>query len=55
MRETSVDPSRLKVEVTESAIIANAELAAKTLEALRALGVRIAIDDSAPATRRSRT
>jgi diguanylate cyclase (GGDEF)-like protein len=38
-------PSRLVLEVTESAVVEDAELALRALQALRGLGVRTAIDD----------
>ncbi len=40
-----VDPTKLTVEVTESALLDDLAAAAQPLEALRRLGVRIAIDD----------
>jgi diguanylate cyclase (GGDEF)-like protein/PAS domain S-box-containing protein len=43
--ETQVDPKTLKLEITESVIVENAEAAAKTLSELRAMGVQIYIDD----------
>ena len=43
--ETGLDPRALILEITESAVIEDAEDAASTMEALKALGVRIAIDD----------
>jgi diguanylate cyclase (GGDEF)-like protein/PAS domain S-box-containing protein len=42
---TGADPAGLELEITESAIIADPERAGATLERLRALGVRIAVDD----------
>jgi EAL domain-containing protein (putative c-di-GMP-specific phosphodiesterase class I) len=42
---SGVDPSRLIVEVTESALVADAEDAAHRLSALRAIGLRVAVDD----------
>jgi diguanylate cyclase (GGDEF)-like protein len=41
----SVDPSRLTVEVTENALMADRELSHRVLEELRELGVRVSIDD----------
>lgn len=38
-------PSRLVLEITETAFLSNAEQARATLEALRAIGIRVAIDD----------
>jgi FOG: EAL domain len=45
LRETSVDPSQLEIEVTESAVIADAAAGVAALEELRALGVRLSLDD----------
>ncbi len=45
LRERGVDPSRLVVEITETALVDDFALAADHLGRLRALGVRIAIDD----------
>ena len=45
LRETAVDPKYLELEITESAIMENEEEAARSLRALRAIGVRISIDD----------
>jgi EAL domain-containing protein (putative c-di-GMP-specific phosphodiesterase class I) len=42
---TGVDPSRLVLEVTESAVMEDAEAALRALVALKSLGVRLAIDD----------
>jgi len=42
---TGADPAAVELEITESAIIADPERAGATLERLRALGVRIAVDD----------
>ena len=43
--DASLDPSRLVLEVTESALLEDPRLTSAQLERLRALGVRIAIDD----------
>ncbi len=40
-----IDPSRLTLELTETSLAENPELATSVLEGLRALGVRIEIDD----------
>jgi EAL domain-containing protein (putative c-di-GMP-specific phosphodiesterase class I) len=40
-----VAPSRLTLEVTETALVTDLDLAASQLEQLRGLGVRVAIDD----------
>ncbi|NNF55211.1 MAG: sensor domain-containing phosphodiesterase [Acidimicrobiales bacterium] len=45
LRELSIDPQRLTVEVTETAFLDDLDLAAATLRTLRDAGVRIAIDD----------
>lgn len=45
LRERHFPPHRLELEITESAFIGNMEAAMETLEQLRCLGVRIAIDD----------
>src|SRR3954452_2222680 len=45
LRAAKLDPSRLLVEVTESAVVEDAEAAQQALAQLAALGVRIAIDD----------
>ncbi|KAA3623524.1 MAG: EAL domain-containing protein [Proteobacteria bacterium] len=43
--ETGMDPRRLEVEITESMIMQDVELAADTLRKLKQLGVKVAIDD----------
>ncbi|MGE5659499.1 MAG: EAL domain-containing protein [Actinomycetota bacterium] len=45
LRETGLDGSRLKLEVTESAIVETAESASAILKKLRALGIQTCIDD----------
>ncbi len=45
LAETGMDPNRLKVEITESAMLEDLDTAVRTLEKLHGLGVRIAIDD----------
>jgi diguanylate cyclase (GGDEF)-like protein len=45
LRETSLDPRSLKLEITESAVMEDIETATRTLERLRALGVELSIDD----------
>jgi Amt family ammonium transporter len=42
---SGIDPATLLVEVTESTLMSDPELAATILHALRAIGVRIAVDD----------
>lgn len=39
------DPSRLEVEITESALVDDLPTAVRHIEAMRALGIKIAIDD----------
>lgn len=45
LTETSLESSRLKLEITESALIDNPELAAITLDQLRELEVGLSLDD----------
>jgi len=45
LAETGFPPARLVLEVTESVLIDNAEAMKSRLEELRALGVRLALDD----------
>ncbi|MFR9730431.1 putative bifunctional diguanylate cyclase/phosphodiesterase [Saccharopolyspora sp. MS10] len=45
LRETHLDPSRLQLELTESAVMGTADEPIETLWALTKMGVRIAIDD----------
>jgi EAL domain-containing protein (putative c-di-GMP-specific phosphodiesterase class I) len=45
LQETGLDASSLRLELTESAIMANAESAALRLLQLRNLGVQLSIDD----------
>lgn len=45
LRETNLEPSRLKLEITETAIMENAESAIQMLKQLRELGVQLSIDD----------
>jgi diguanylate cyclase (GGDEF)-like protein len=45
LRAADLEPSTLCVEITESALAHNPEVAIRTLQALKAVGVRIAIDD----------
>ena len=45
LEETGLDSTRLKLEVTESAIMENSQFIMSTLERLRAMGVDIHIDD----------
>lgn len=43
--ESGLDPSHLIVEITETVLVSDTERAASHLDALRSLGVRVAIDD----------
>ncbi len=43
--ETGLDPRCLRLEITESVVMANAEATCSTLDALRALGIGVSIDD----------
>jgi EAL domain-containing protein (putative c-di-GMP-specific phosphodiesterase class I) len=45
LQETSLDPSLLTLEITESVLMQDTESTLVTLNALKALGVRLAIDD----------
>ncbi len=49
------DAGPLEIEITETALIRDLPRALATLRRIKAMGVRIAMDDSAPATRRCRT
>ena len=42
---TGIDPRRLELEITESVLLRDVEAAIKTLQALRAMHVRISLDD----------
>ncbi len=43
--DTGFDPSRLKLEITESVVMENAEVSTVLLKQLRALGLQLSIDD----------
>ena len=45
LRESGIDPQRLVFEITETVLVRDAEKGARTLDALRELGVRLALDD----------
>ena len=45
VQRAGIDPNRLQIEITETAIFDNAERAAETLYKLRQMGFRIALDD----------
>jgi diguanylate cyclase (GGDEF)-like protein len=45
LSESGIEPWQLKLEITETVVMENAELAAVTLARLRSLGVRLGIDD----------
>jgi len=53
--ETGLDPKRLEIEITEGVLIADFSRAVSLLGKIKALGVRIAMDDFARAIRRCRT
>jgi diguanylate cyclase (GGDEF)-like protein/PAS domain S-box-containing protein len=43
--DSNLDPSTLILEITESAVMRDAEMAARNLETLKTFGIRIALDD----------
>ncbi len=45
LQETKLDPGKLTIEITESALMRDAQGAVKRLGHLKALGIRLAIDD----------
>lgn len=45
LQETELEPSSLRLEITESIVMENAHLASEMLNRLNALGVRISLDD----------
>jgi predicted signal transduction protein with EAL and GGDEF domain len=54
-REAGVDPSRLCLEVAESALLDDLDTVTEALRALKDVGVQLAIDDFGTGVRRSRT
>jgi len=45
LREVGLEPSRLQLEITESAVMADTEYAVGLLRGLKGLGVEVAVDD----------
>ncbi len=45
LREANLPPQALKLEITESAVMADPSAAADTLQEIKSLGIRLAIDD----------
>ncbi len=45
LKDSGLQPSRLEIEITESAVVAESQQAIEILQALRGAGVRIALDD----------
>jgi len=45
LKESDLDPRYLEIEITESVMVEDEVATTRTLEALRALGIRIALDD----------
>jgi diguanylate cyclase (GGDEF)-like protein/PAS domain S-box-containing protein len=45
LNETGADPRRVSIEITESVLMEDVESAVTTLQALRALGIRLWVDD----------
>jgi diguanylate cyclase (GGDEF)-like protein/PAS domain S-box-containing protein len=45
LQTTQLDPRKLKLEITESVVMENIDVASKMLERLRALGIELSIDD----------
>jgi diguanylate cyclase (GGDEF)-like protein len=43
--DTGMDPHRLEIEITESALVDNLEIAQRVIDQLRQAGIRIALDD----------
>jgi diguanylate cyclase len=45
LQETGLDPRRLELEITETALVGNDDLAMRTLTRLRDMGIQISLDD----------
>ena len=45
LKNTGIDPAYLELELTESMLVENPEMAIDSLESLKAIGIEIAIDD----------
>ena len=45
LQDTNLDPEHLKLEITESAVMENAEMAVTVLKQLKDLGVQLSVDD----------
>jgi diguanylate cyclase (GGDEF)-like protein/PAS domain S-box-containing protein len=45
LQESGIDPGRVNLEITESAVMSDVESTIQRLQELKALGVRIAVDD----------
>jgi EAL domain-containing protein (putative c-di-GMP-specific phosphodiesterase class I) len=45
LQETGLDARRLKLEITESVLVANADIAIRMLQQLKALGIQLSMDD----------
>jgi diguanylate cyclase (GGDEF)-like protein/PAS domain S-box-containing protein len=45
LTESGIDPANLTLEITETVLMADADLAVRRLEELKALGLRLALDD----------
>jgi EAL domain-containing protein (putative c-di-GMP-specific phosphodiesterase class I) len=45
LKDTGLNPRQLKLEITESVVMANIDVACRILDQLRALGIQVSIDD----------
>jgi diguanylate cyclase (GGDEF)-like protein len=45
LRETGLEPERVKLEITEGVVLENTEVVAQVLKELRALGIQLGLDD----------